>query len=153
MRKFFIAVMCFFMIFLSGCSVGAGLENDGAVIVPAKTAAGETTQAKQTAAATYKETSQVRTTESNETTRACENTTAAHKDTTTVPPDSSSAVDTHTDKEGHTNDQIVFWVEGGSVWHTDKSCSSLLRSKNILSGTIDQAMKAGKSRACKICSK
>jgi len=44
---------------------------------------------------------------------------------------------------------IVYWVQSGKVWHTTMSCSSLSRSKNILSGTIAES---GKERGCNICS-
>lgn len=47
----------------------------------------------------------------------------------------------------------VFWVDSGEVWHIKESCPSLSRSKNIRSGSVDKAMKAGKSRVCKRCGK
>ena len=47
----------------------------------------------------------------------------------------------------------VFWVDNGEVWHIKESCPSLSRSKNIRSGSVDKAMKAGKSRVCKRCGK
>ncbi len=47
----------------------------------------------------------------------------------------------------------VFWVDNGEVWHIKESCPSLSRSKNIRSGSVDNAMKAGKSRVCKRCGK
>ena len=48
-------------------------------------------------------------------------------------------------------EQTVYWVEGGEVWHTTSSCPSLSRSKNILSGSLDDAIAAGKERVCKRC--
>lgn len=45
----------------------------------------------------------------------------------------------------------VYWTPGGSVWHTTESCSSLSRSKEIISGTEEQAIQAGKERVCKKC--
>lgn len=47
----------------------------------------------------------------------------------------------------------VFWTEGGEVWHLTENCSSLSRSKNILSGSVDDAIGAGKERACMRCGK
>ena len=44
---------------------------------------------------------------------------------------------------------IVYWVEGGFVYHLRRNCPTLSRSTNILSGTIEQSHK---SRACKDCS-
>ena len=49
------------------------------------------------------------------------------------------------------NADTVYWVKGGEVWHTRSNCSSLSRSKNILSGTVEDALLAGKARVCKRC--
>ena len=46
---------------------------------------------------------------------------------------------------------VVYWVKNGEVWHVRASCASLSRSKNILSGTIEEALDAGKPRVCKRC--
>lgn len=46
---------------------------------------------------------------------------------------------------------LVYWTAGGSVWHEEKGCSALAKSKNILSGSVDDARHAGKSRGCKRC--
>lgn len=46
------------------------------------------------------------------------------------------------------NEEIVYWVSSGEVYHSTDSCSTLKRSKNIYSGTISQS---GKSRPCKVC--
>ena len=45
----------------------------------------------------------------------------------------------------------VYWVKNGEVWHIKESCSSLSRSKNIQSGTVSDAIAAGKERVCKRC--
>ena len=45
----------------------------------------------------------------------------------------------------------VYWVKNGEVWHIKESCSSLSRSKNIQSGTVSDAIAAGKGRVCKRC--
>ncbi len=47
---------------------------------------------------------------------------------------------------------VVYWTEGGTVWHTKRECPSLSRSKKIISGTVDEAISADKERACKKCS-
>lgn len=54
-----------------------------------------------------------------------------------------------------TNDttDTVYWVANGEVWHLTESCPSLSRSKNIKSGSISEAMAAGKARVCKRCGK
>lgn len=49
------------------------------------------------------------------------------------------------------DDGIVYWTDGGSVWHTDKECTSLSHSVDIRSGTVEKAIGCGKSRACKRC--
>ena len=56
---------------------------------------------------------------------------------------------------GETSDEttidVVYWTEGGSVWHNTKDCSALARSKNIISGSVHDAVRAGKERVCKKC--
>lgn len=44
--------------------------------------------------------------------------------------------------------ETVYWVPKGKVWHTTPNCSTLSRSKTILSGTIGES---GKPRVCKRC--
>ena len=48
----------------------------------------------------------------------------------------------------------VYWTEGGSVWHLSDSCSSLSKTDpaDIVSGSEEEAIAAGKERACKKCS-
>ncbi len=62
-----------------------------------------------------------------------------HGEGTRIPED--------TDADGMT----VYWTAGGSVWHEEKSCSALANSKNILSGSVNEARLAGKNRGCKRC--
>lgn len=47
---------------------------------------------------------------------------------------------------------VVYWTEGGSVYHHSSDCSSLRSSENILQGSIEDALLAEKERACKRCS-
>ena len=42
----------------------------------------------------------------------------------------------------------VYWTPNGTVWHIDPKCSTLARSKTILSGTIAES---GKPRGCMVC--
>lgn len=58
----------------------------------------------------------------------------------TKPPD--------TDGEGNI---IVYWTKSGSVWHSARACGSLANSTAVESGTVEQAERAGKSRACQRC--
>lgn len=48
-------------------------------------------------------------------------------------------------------DATVYWVSGGSVYHSTDRCPALARSTNIRSGTVAQAIAAGKKRPCKDC--
>lgn len=45
----------------------------------------------------------------------------------------------------------VYWTAGGEKYHLSKDCSSLKRSKSILSGTITEAKHSGKTTSCKLC--
>ena len=42
----------------------------------------------------------------------------------------------------------VYWVSGGSVYHSTPNCVALKRSNHIQSGSIAES---GKSRACRLC--
>lgn len=53
--------------------------------------------------------------------------------------------------ESEPTEYTVYWVKSGEVWHISEKCRSLARSKTVLSGSVDEAIAAGKSRACKIC--
>ncbi|MBQ8249745.1 MAG: hypothetical protein IJY93_07705 [Clostridia bacterium] len=45
----------------------------------------------------------------------------------------------------------VYWVGDGEVWHLTRGCWTLARSKKILSGTVEAAITAGKTRVCQVC--
>ena len=47
---------------------------------------------------------------------------------------------------------VVYWTEGGSVYHVTDQCSSLKHSANILHGSVEEALMAKKERICKTCS-
>ncbi len=53
-----------------------------------------------------------------------------------------------TDINGET---IVFWTDGGTVYHNHRNCSSLSKSKVVESGSVDDAIAAGKAKSCLIC--
>jgi hypothetical protein len=44
--------------------------------------------------------------------------------------------------------ETVYWVANGTVYHSTSACTSLARSRNISSGTIEQS---GKARGCRNC--
>jgi hypothetical protein len=58
---------------------------------------------------------------------------------------------TDTDESGN---RIVYWLEGGKVWHESRACGSIENAApdKILSGTREQAISSGKERPCKLCS-
>ncbi len=73
--------------------------------------------------------------------------------TETTPHSTDTHAESTKDESASTEavEAVFFWVANGEVWHTRDSCASLSRSKNILSGTLDEAKSAGKLRACKRC--
>lgn len=83
-----------------------------------------------------------------ETTRAPE--TKAHE-TTKAPETTSAPSTTAQSSSSDRKTGTVYWVESGKVWHTTDKCSTLSRSKDIMSGTVDAAKAAGKERVCKRC--
>jgi len=51
------------------------------------------------------------------------------------------------------NTRIVYWVPSGKSYHYTDKCSTLSRSKIILSGTLAEALAAGKTDPCDKCVK
>ena len=45
----------------------------------------------------------------------------------------------------------VYWTPGGEKYHSTQDCPSLARSSTILSGSLSDALAAGKSEPCKNC--
>ena len=103
--------------------------DDTTALLPETTAAPETVRAPETTKAPE--------TKVQETTKAPE---------TTAAPSTTSQSSSSDRKTG-----TVYWVESGKVWHTTDKCSTLSRSKDIMSGTVDAAKNAGKERVCKRC--
>jgi hypothetical protein len=61
---------------------------------------------------------------------------------------------TEADKEAVGSDEVVYWLESGSVWHVKKDCWRLAKTtQEIFSGTIDEAKEAGVERVCSSCGK
>jgi hypothetical protein len=52
---------------------------------------------------------------------------------------------------GDVEQRICYYTAGGGVWHYDKACGALANSKDVLSGTTEQAMADGKLRPCARC--
>ena len=51
------------------------------------------------------------------------------------------------------NTQIYYWTPSGEKYHLYRDCSTLSRSKTIVSGTLEEGKAAGKSGLCKTCEK
>ena len=47
---------------------------------------------------------------------------------------------------------IVYWTKKGKVWHVSKDCR-YIKNSEVESGTADNAIEAGKERACSSCGK
>lgn len=65
-------------------------------------------------------------------------------DTTKVETDEAADIDRN-------DDGVVYWVKSGEVWHTDRDCPTLARSKEIFHGSVEDAISTGKSRVCMRC--
>ena len=48
-------------------------------------------------------------------------------------------------------EKVVYWTESGSVYHTDPECSTYSRSKEKVTGTLENAIRLGKSKQCSSC--
>lgn len=46
-----------------------------------------------------------------------------------------------------------YWTPNGKSYHSTRDCTTLKRSKTILSGTLDEAKAAGKYDPCNVCIK
>ncbi|MEG0004400.1 MAG: thermonuclease family protein [Clostridium sp.] len=51
------------------------------------------------------------------------------------------------------DNKIVFYTKNGKSYHFSKSCKSLEKSKNILSGKLGEVMDIGKVDPCNLCTK
>lgn len=47
----------------------------------------------------------------------------------------------------------VYWTKGGKKYHTSKDCQHLDRSKEVIFGSVAQAVDEGKDNLCKTCAK
>ena len=52
-----------------------------------------------------------------------------------------------------TNDNLVYWLESGKVWHIKRECSYIVKKENVSSGTLEDAIEAGKEKVCSRCDK
>ena len=56
-----------------------------------------------------------------------------------------------TDESDIPQNGIVFWLDGGQVYHTSEACYHIAEKSDVRSGTIAEAQAAGKTRACSAC--
>ena len=50
-------------------------------------------------------------------------------------------------------DGMCYWLAGGKVYHISPDCSYIRNKENVLSGTKDEALGAGKEQVCSVCGK
>ena len=60
---------------------------------------------------------------------------------------------TDADTDAPMPEGTVFWTPGGKVYHTDRSCYHLAKSTNVCSGSVTDALEAGKTGLCSSCAK
>lgn len=149
MRKFLIFGLACWLILAAGCAQPP--VGEGVVLVPGKQAPGtQAAETRRAATAAY-------TTTREETGEPAGGETGPAGGTTdpaaTTPAETTPAATQPAGEGGPGQaDGGVFWVAGGSVWHVTDRCHSLARSREICSGTVEEAQAAGKTRPCKICS-
>ena len=52
---------------------------------------------------------------------------------------------------GESGEQLCCWTPGGAVYHLSRECFSLSSSKEVIIGTVEEAILAGKTRCCSVC--
>lgn len=78
--------------------------------------------------------------------------TEKHPETTSA-LNNSLEIDTAQPPDSIVATNIYYWTPGGEKYHIYSDCSTLSRSKTIISGTLEEGMAAGKSGLCKTCEK
>jgi competence protein ComEC len=63
----------------------------------------------------------------------------------------SSDTEQTTAPKEYSEDTVCYWTKSGSVWHLTPNCSYLRNSKNIISGTVKDALLAEKTKPCSRC--
>ena len=88
-------------------------------------------------------------------TESSESETSANIDETNLTENYNSS-DTEENSEAAEStydNSTVYWTEKGSVWHLYKDCGYLSKSKEIKSGSVENAVEAGKDKLCSSCGK
>jgi len=76
--------------------------------------------------------------------------TESSKNSETV--DAKTEITEGNDAAEEKNGDIVYWIASGEVWHLSRDCR-YIKDKSIDSGSVEEAMAAGKSRVCSVCGK
>ena len=65
--------------------------------------------------------------------------------------ESESEAETKPEETVEPADGIVYFSEGGEVWHEWRTCGHLSQKNEIICGSIEDAIAAGKERGCSFC--
>lgn len=84
-----------------------------------------------------------------------ENATSSNIDETNLTENDNNVdtLESSCDTETIADNSIVYWTEKGSVWHLYKDCGYLSKSKDIKSGSVQNAVDDGKDKLCSSCEK
>ena len=63
---------------------------------------------------------------------------------------SATEVESETEAKGT---EEVFWTKSGTVWHIYSDCSHIRNSGEVICGSVEEAVSAGKSKLCTNCEK
>lgn len=110
---------------------------------------GEATEADQTASQTAEAVSPEST--SPETAPVSTESAPTPAGTSSAQTDAVQAAPESVEQNVEPQSSTVYWTPNGKSYHTTSECSTLSRSKTILSGTLDEAMAAGKTDPCNVC--
>ena len=71
---------------------------------------------------------------------------------------SESEAETETEPESESQlqeayDGLVYWTDGGSVWHALATCGHISKKQEPKCGSVEDAIEAGKERGCSFCVK
>jgi competence protein ComEC len=72
---------------------------------------------------------------------------------TTTKPTAPAPAPTPAPTKGSSEDRTAYYVPAGKSYHFNKSCSTLARSKTILSGKLSDVIALGKDDPCDKCAK
>ncbi len=64
--------------------------------------------------------------------------------------DGTAALGTEGDTETEA-DGVVYWTEGGVVWHESETCHRISKKNPTITGSIKDAMAAKKQEPCSFC--